>query len=149
MPISRNSKLATPQNFHESYARGHIDPPSARSTGLVFAAVAVTVAVSRRDTPNVALAAVAVAVGLTALSLVAPGLLKPLTIIWFRIGRLLHRVVNPLIMLAIFTLVFTPAGLLMRLWYDPLRSRRAGPGATYWIDRASEKPRVESMTNQF
>jgi hypothetical protein len=149
MPIRRNSKIASRQNFHESYAHGHINPPSERSTGLMFAVVAVIVAVWRRDTANVALAALAVAVGLTCLSLVVPWLLKPLTILWFRIGLLLHRVVDPLIMLAIFTLVFTPAGLLMRLWYDPLRSRRAGPGATYWIERASDNQQAGSMTNQF
>jgi hypothetical protein len=147
--ISRKSKMATRQDFHESYARGHINPPSERSTGLAFAAVAVIVAAWRRDTPNVALAALAVAAGLASLSLVAPRLLKPLNILWFNIGQLLHRIVNPLVMLVIFTLVFTPAGALMRLWYDPLRSRRAGPDVTYWIDRASERQQAVSMTNQF
>ena len=137
------------RNFHESYVHGHISPPSERSTGLVFAVVTVIVAAWRRDTPNVALATFAVAVGLTCLSLVAPWLLKPLTILWFKIGLLLHRVVDPLIMFVIFTLVFTPAGLLMRLWYDPLRSRRAGPGATYWIERASDRQQAGSMRNQF
>jgi hypothetical protein len=145
MPIRRTSKF----NFHEDYAHGEVNPPSERSTGLVFALVALIVAVLRRDSPIVALAGLAVAAGLTCLSLVAPSLLRPLTILWFRIGLLLHRVVNPLIMFAIFTLVFTPAGLLMRLWYDPLRSRRAGPGATYWIERTSDGQQAGSMTNQF
>ena len=35
--------------------------------------------------------------------------------------------------------VFVPAGLIMRIWHDPLRSRRASPGSTYWIERARER----------
>jgi hypothetical protein len=46
--------------------------------------------------------------------------------------------------------VFVPGGLLMRLWYDPLRLRRAGrAGSTYWIDRTASAQSPGSMTNQF
>jgi hypothetical protein len=38
-------------NFHESYAGGEIKPPSERSTGLLFAVVAVIIAVLWRDSP--------------------------------------------------------------------------------------------------
>jgi hypothetical protein len=41
-----------PRNFHESYAGGEIKSPSERSTGLVFGAVAVIVAVLWRDRPS-------------------------------------------------------------------------------------------------
>ena len=86
---------------------------------------------------------------LAALSLVAPKALKPLNLIWFRIGLLLHRVANPIVMLSMFALVFVPAGLIMRIWHDPLRSRRAGLGATYWIERTANVQDAGSMTNQF
>ena len=36
--------LLKPMNFHESYLAGEIKPPSERSTGLLFGAVAVIVA---------------------------------------------------------------------------------------------------------
>ena len=137
------------QNFHETYSPGDIKLPSERSTGLVFSVVAVIVAVWWRDTPNVMWMAIALAVALTVLSLAAPSLLRPLNILWFRLGLVLHRVVNPLVMLAMFALVFVPAGLLMRLWYDPLRKYRAGPEGTYWIKRVSEGQQSKSMTNQF
>jgi hypothetical protein len=82
-------------------------------------------------------------------SLAAPKQLKPLNLLWFRFGLLLHRVINPLVMFAMFALVFVPGGLLMRLRHDPLRSKRAGkPGSTYWIDRAAGA-QPGSMTNQF
>src|SRR5262245_48337113 len=139
------------KNFHESF--GHsavVKPPSERSTGLVFACVALVVALLWRNTPTVLWAAVGMAVTLAAVSLTAPRLLKPLNLLWFRFGLLLHRVVNPLVMLAMFLLVFLPGGLIMRLRHDPLRSRRArGPGASYWIEREPGPKGAGSMTNQF
>ena len=90
------------RNFHESYAGGEIKPPSERSTGLLFAAVAVIVAVLWRNSPVVPWVALAIAVGMAAVSLFAPVLLKPLNILWFQFGLLLHRVVNPIVMFAMF-----------------------------------------------
>jgi hypothetical protein len=137
------------RNFIERYDAGVVKPPSERSTGLVFAAVAVIVAVLWRNSPTVPWVALTLAAVLGVTSLGAPGLLRPLNMLWFRIGLLLHRIVNPLVMLAMFALVFVPAGLLMRIWRDPLRKRRARPTTTYWIERnASDGPKT-SMTNQF
>lgn len=137
------------KNFHESYSGGEIKPPSERSTGLVFAVAAVIVAAWWYSTLSVALPALGIALVLAALSLVAPWVLKPLNILWFQFGLLLHRIVNPLVMFAMFALVFVPAGYLMRIWRDPLRSRRAGPNSTYWIERGPSEQNTGSMTNQF
>jgi hypothetical protein len=134
--------------FHESYASGEaVKPPSERSTGLVFTAVAVIVAALWRATPLVWQVAIGVAGILAILSLAAPRTLRPLNIAWFKIGLLLHRIVNPVAMLAMYVAVFLPGGLLMRLWADPLKSRRAAPGTSYWIDRGPGPQ--GSMTNQF
>src|SRR5262249_43568900 len=138
-----------PSSFHESYSRGEIKPPSERSTGLVFAVVAMVVAVWWRDAPIAPWAALGIACALAALSLFAPWILKPVNLLWFQIGLLLHRVVNPLVMLAMFAVVFLPAGLVMRIWHDPLRSRRATTGPTYWIDRRTGAQKLSSMTDQF
>jgi hypothetical protein len=136
------------KNFHENFRQSAVTPPSERSTGVVFACVALLVALWWRHTPEVALIALGVAAALAGVALAAPKLLKPLNLAWFQFGRLLHRVVNPVVMLTMFVAVFLPAGLLMRLRYDPLRSRRAkGPGATYWIDRTAGAR--SAMTNQF
>ena len=137
------------RNFHEVYRPEAVNPPSARSTGLVFAGVAVIVAIIWRNNLSVALTAFGVATILAALSLVAPSLLEPLNFLWFRIGLLLHRVVNPLVMLTMFVIVFIPAGLIMRIWYDPLGRRRARSASTYWIERGSSAQNPGSMTNQF
>ncbi len=138
-----------PGNFHESYTTGEIRVPSERSTGLVLATVAAIVALLWRNSATVPWLALGIAVGLAAMSLIAPSLLKPLNILWFRFGLLLHRIVNPVVMFAIFALVFVPAGMIMRIWRDPLRSRRTPAASTYWLDRREISGTAGSMTNQF
>jgi hypothetical protein len=137
------------RGFHESYAQGEVKPPSARSTGLLFAVVAVIVAILWRQSLPVAATACGAAVVLAGLSLAVPSVLEPLNILWFRFGLVLHRVVNPLVMLAMFVLVILPAGLIMRIRYDPLRRKRARSGSSYWIERGASAQRGGSMTNQF
>ena len=135
-------------NFHERFAAADVKPPTERATGLVFAAVAVIVAFLWRNEPPTPWWALGVAAVLAFVSLVAPALLKPLNLLWFKFGILLHRVVNPVVMFLLFALVFVPAGALMRLWHDPLRLRRRPEAQTYWIYRANEHS-TGSMTNQF
>jgi hypothetical protein len=137
------------RNFHEAFSQAEVKPPSERATGLVFAVVAAVVAAIWHETPWALWVFSAIAVALIALSLRAPDLLRPLNIVWFQIGILLHRVVSPLVMFIIFAVVFVPAGLLMRIWYDPLRSKRAVDTSTYWIERSASTPTTGSMKNQF
>jgi hypothetical protein len=134
------------KNFHEQYAAGHAPMPSERSTGLVFAGVSVVVAYLWRANPVISIAAMSAAAVLLVLSLTLPNTLRPLNLVWFRLGLVLHRVVNPLVMLLIFVVVFLPAGLIFRIWNDPLKARRAPPGSTYWIECSK---RAGSMSNQF
>jgi hypothetical protein len=139
-----------PTNFHESYAPSELEPPSERSTGLTFAAIAVIFAVLWRNSPTVPWVGVGVGLGLTAVSLIAPAFLKPINILWFRAGLLLHRVVNPIVMFAVFVTVFVPAGVIMRLWRDPLRLKRNTSGAlSYWNARGKSGDTEGSMANQF
>lgn len=136
-------------NFHESYASGDVKPPTERATGLVLAVASVIVAVLWRKSNVVPWVALALAVVLVLFSLLAPGMLRPLNILWFRLGLLLHRIVNPVVMFAIFTFVFVPAGYLMRMWHDPLRLRRAQSGSSYWVEPEGEARAQRSMLNQF
>jgi hypothetical protein len=133
-------------NFHETFAQGDVKPPSERQTGFVFVAVAALIAVVWRRDPLVLYMATGAGVLLAALSLLAPGILKPLNIAWFQFSLTLHRVMNPLVMLVIFAAVFVPAGALMRLWRDPLRFKRSD-GPSYWIEVGDGQP--SSMRNQF
>jgi hypothetical protein len=100
-----------------------------------------------RNSPTVPWVALGIGLGLAAVSLIAPVVLKPTNIFWFRFGRLLHRVVNPVVMFALFAVAFVPAGVIMRLWRDPLR--RTKGTSTYWIARSESRDTEGSMTNQF
>jgi len=137
---------------HDPLVTGKIKPPSERSTGLVFTAVALIVAVLFRNTKGVWISALAVAGVLAVLSFAAPTVLRPLNIAWFRLSLLMHKVVNPVVMMLIFGLVFVPMGLLMQLRRDPLMRRRRPDLASYWIKRDPAKPdggKTSSMRNQF
>lgn len=137
------------KNFHETYSQSTVEPPSERSTGLLFALGAVIIAVWWRHAGIVPWVAIGVGISLAAVSLLAPSVLKHVNLIWFQVGLLLHRVSNPLVMFAIFAVVIVPAGMLMRVWHDPLRARRAGLGQSYWIDSKTTARGTASMANQF
>ena len=85
--------------------------------------------------------------GLTAFFL--PHFLAPLNRAWFRLGLLLGRLVNPLVLAILFFGLITPIALLARLFgRDELRLRfRAAD--SYWIPRETARPEAESFTQQF
>jgi len=63
--------------------------------------------------------------------------LAPANRVWLRLGLLLHKVVNPIVMGLIFYLVVTPFGLVMRRRNKGLTAmlRRDDKSTTYWISR--------------
>lgn len=136
------------RNFHESLAENPVALPSERSTGLVFAAVALIVAYLWRANATVVLVALGLAVALAGVSLISPSLLRPLNVAWFKFGLLLNKIVSPVVMLALFAVVIVPFGLVMQLRADPLRKRRKPDAKSYWIERDDSTPK-SSMANQF
>jgi Saxitoxin biosynthesis operon protein SxtJ len=128
-----------------------IHPGSDRHFGLVMAAFAAVVGclpLLRAAPPHWWLLAVAAA--FAALAVVAPRLLFPLNYLWFRLGLLLHRIMSPLVIGAVFFLCVTPIGLIMRLLgKDVLSLRRRADLQSYWIARDPPGPEPGTMTNQF
>ena len=95
---------------------------SDRGFGVVFAIVFVAVGLFPLHNGGLPRAwALGVAAAFLAAALVRPGLLTPFIRVWFKIGLLLQRVVNPLVMAVIYFAVVAPTGLVMRaLGKDPL-----------------------------
>jgi hypothetical protein len=90
------------------------------------------------------------ALAFAAATLVRPDILAPLNRVWLSFGLLLHKTVTPVVMGAIFILVFTPMGLLMRAFgKDFLRLKRDRQAASYWIPREPPGPAPDSLKNQF
>jgi hypothetical protein len=85
-------------------------------------------------------------------TLIAPRVLHPLNVVWFKFGMLLHAVVSPLVMGLIFVLAVVPMALLMRLFGKDMLDigpRNRGQRESYWILRAQRTIDSESMRNQF
>jgi hypothetical protein len=140
--------------FYENLRRDEIvAPPSEKSFGITFAVVALLLAVWlwwRKDLAAWALVSLAASAGFLAAGFLAPRLLRPLNLLWLRVGLLLHKVVNPLLMGLLFFAVFTPMGVLMRLGgKDFLRLKFRDGNASYWISRAEAGGAPGSMRNQF
>ena len=73
-------------------------------------------------------------------------ILTPLNIIWFKFGILLAKIISPLIMAAVFFLVVTPIGLLMRIIRKDLLNLKSKKKLSYWIKKDGPKSK---MKNQF
>ena len=138
---------------HEDFAeKVEVETSSDRSFGLViFAALSIyglipLLSASR----SVRVWALVAALPFLVLALVAPKLLAPLNRVWMKLGLLMGKIVNPIVMALLFFLTITPIALLMRLMgKDELRRRIDKRSPSYWIERTPPGPPPESMKNQF
>jgi hypothetical protein len=139
------------ESMHETYARAEaVRVGSNRSFGLVMAAAfGVLGAINwwHHGARWPWLAGIA-AVFLAA-ALLFPASLTVLNKLWFKLGLLLHHVVNPIIMGLIFFVTVFPTGLVFRLLgKDILRLKREPDSNSYWIARPPG-PAAETMKDQF
>ncbi len=124
--------------------------PSHRSFGALFTVVFLvvgTLPLWRGGAVRTWALVVATLVGLVTMA--APQALAPLSRLWLRLGLAMHRVINPLVMGALFYLVVTPFGLVRQALGKGLTPRLAkDPSArTYWIDRTQQP--ASRMDQQF
>ncbi len=123
--------------------------PSDRNFGLTMAVVLVLYAAysfahGRRPVGLMLAAAV-----IGAIAVVRPRTLHLPNVLWTRLGALLERIVNPLVLGLVFALVITPLALVMRLaGRDPLRRRIDRDATSYWIAR-EDPPTSGSWPRQF
>lgn len=78
-----------------------------------------------------------------------PEILFPINKLWMGLGLLLGMIVSPIILGIIFFGLFTPIGLLMRLFgRDELRLIPSNIGS-YWKEREHGKSYRSTFKNQF
>jgi hypothetical protein len=83
-------------------------------------------------------------------TLVRPQSLGPANRAWLKLGLLMYKVVNPVIMAILFFGMILPIGVLMRMFgKDFLRLARDQQASTYWLPRVDPRPQSESMKQQF
>jgi hypothetical protein len=126
--------------------------PSNRSFGLLFAAVSAlaAAALAWRGHWAAATACLAGAALLAVIALAVPRALAVPNRLWFRLGLLLHAVVSPIVLGAIYFLIITPVALLLRLSGRDVLLRTRDPSRdSYWRDRDPPGPASDSFRNQF
>ena len=145
-------KASNDSNFPERL--GHGDSPrgsSDRFFGLLFGAFWSLMAMAplRKGEPIRAWAVILAAVFLVT-SLIRPTLLGPLNQLWQRLGQLLQKLTNPIVMAVLYFSTIVPFGLIVRLLNRDVLRLKWDPGQTsYWIPRDPPGPRPESMKDQF
>lgn len=140
------------ERFHEDFTRQDDDPrPSERSLGITFAAVCAIIGLIKlyygEKFPIVWLLA---AGAFLFCAFFWPAPLRPLGILWHRLGYLLFKVVNPIVMAILYFGTVVPIGLILRLTgNDPLRLKIDRGCASYWLNREPPGPAAQEMKNQF
>jgi hypothetical protein len=136
---------------HENFSREEASAPgSDRTFGLVMAgALALLALINGWHAGRAWPWELALAVLFLAAGVIKPALLHPLNRLWMKLGLLLHRIVNPIVMGLLFYGTIWPTGLVMRLrGRDLLRLKREPASDSYWIARAPG-PQPETMRDQF
>ena len=139
-------------SFHEDLDRAETEPAATeRSFGLVMAGACAVIGVL----PLVAghaprWAALALGAVFVGAAMTRPGLLAPLNRAWMALGRILNRIVSPVVMGLLFTVVVVPTGIFLRLsGKDPLRLKLDAGAATYWQRRDPPGPAPGSLKQQY
>ena len=84
------------------------------------------------------------------LAALLPDLLGPVERVWMKIALLLSWVMTRVTLGVIFIVLFTPAGLILRLLgKDPLELRFRKEAATYWRPREAQDAYRERMERMF
>ena len=115
----------------------------AMTLGFAFLVIAVFIIVRHKYSP---LPVLIIAAIFFIMRLVAPVLLKPVYIAWMKLAYLLGWVNTRLILIIIFYLVFTPIGLVMKLFgIDPLERKINRKEKSYWKKMELSKPNYEKQ----
>jgi hypothetical protein len=128
----------------------NVTPPSDRKFGLLFVVVFLvlaTMAFMRHSRLHLLFEALA---GVTLLfAMLSPRWLAPANRLWMRFGLLLGKIISPIVLGVLFFVVFTPIGLLMRMFGRDILGRSFDKSATsYWVIRSPPGPDGESLREQ-
>lgn len=79
----------------------------------------------------------------------APQIARPIYVVWFAVGGVMGLIVSTILLTAVFYLVITPTGIILRaIGRDPLARRFDPQASTYW-DPAEKPMDAQSYFRQF
>ena len=121
---------------------------SNRSFGIVFFLFFLIVALwPLINKADIRLWSLVISIIFLILGVINSKILTPINKLWFKFGLFLGKIISPIIMGAIFFLVVTPIGLLMRFFgKDVLNLKLNKKKSYYWIEKVGPKSK---MKNQF
>jgi hypothetical protein len=139
---------------HEAFVEHQtVAVPSDRKFGFTVGACFVALAIMRLALGHSGVATALMMGGgviLILLAVLAPRLLGPFNLAWMKLGMIMAKIVNPLFMLAMFIILFTPMAVIMRMCgRDALVLRRKPHGGTYWHECGQRAPASERLKQQF
>lgn len=118
-----------------------------RSFGVVFFIVFLLIALYPLvNNEDIRLWSLVISLIFLVLGITNSKILSPLNKIWFKFGIILGIIISPVIMGAIFFLVVTPIGFIMRLTGKDLLNLKYHDDKSYWIKKEDPK---SNMKNQF
>jgi hypothetical protein len=141
--------------LHEQFSRGHqkVEHASNRRFGLIVGAIVLLIGCIRAyiydhfGTLDGTLAAIGMV--LIVAAIVWPSGLSPLNYAWLRLGLLLHKVTNPLILGLMFVVAIIPTGLIMRAFGSDPMARRLDARLDYWTKRSNPGSTSETLQQPF
>jgi hypothetical protein len=143
--------MAVLSEHHEYRSHQEIKTSSDRSFGLVFGgAFALLGGLNWYKGGTWWPAYLSISASCTFLAAFFPAVLAPTNRIWTKLGLLLAKIVNPIVMGIVFFVLFTPIAVFLRArGKDLLNLKFDRDAPSYWIDRDPPGPAPESMKEQF
>jgi hypothetical protein len=141
-------------SFHEDFSRAEeVKASTDRGFGLTVGGILILIAVVRTYLhgfgwlqPTLGV----IGLALIALGLIAPRTLSGLNRAWTKLGLILFRIVNPVVLGLVYFAAVVPLGLLIRVSRrDPLNLKFDPRANSYWVLREPPGPAPETMINQF
>ena len=125
--------------------------PSNRKFGLMFGAFLFAAGIYAALYINIlwTIIFISLATLFALLALVAPAWLALLNKLWFQLGLLLGRLVNPIVLGLIFFILITPVAIITKLFGRDELLINKRTVSTYWLERKPAGPKPESFKNQF
>jgi len=129
----------------------NVELPSNRKFGIFFGVI-FTLACCYSFNANSLIFAwmfVGLAIIFFLIALIRPDVLLPLNKLWMRLGILLGIIISPIVLAAIFFVVFTPVGIMMRLIGRDELKLKPKILSSYWKVRDPVGLAAGSFRNQF
>jgi large-conductance mechanosensitive channel len=142
-------------SLHENYRDEEpIEAGSNRAFGCTVGSILLVIgaakAVATGALPPITCLIFAVGAVLLLLGIFAPSRLSVLNRIWLKLGAVIAKVVNPIVLALLFFFVVSPMAFVARIaGKRPLRLAPDHAASTYWIYRNTPEGDASSMRRQF